>query len=104
MFEAMAAGKPIVLAVDGEASDMLARAAGGVAVPPGDADSLAAAIAHLALNPPERVRMGASAQRFVAAEFSRKRWADRYSSLLARISETAAGARPASSAAVRLGN
>ena len=104
MFEAMAAGKPIVLAVDGEASDMLARAAGGVAVPPGDADSLAAAIAHLALNPRERVRMGASAQRFVATEFSRNRWADRYSSLLAGISKTAADARPASSAAVRLGN
>jgi glycosyltransferase involved in cell wall biosynthesis len=104
MFEAMAAGTPVVLAADGEASAMLARAAGGIAVPPGDADALAAAIAHLALNPRERVRMGASAQRFVATGFSRTRWADRYCSLLGRISETAADARPVSSAAVGLGN
>ena len=36
MFESMAAGRPIVLAVEGEARATLERSGGGLAVPPGD--------------------------------------------------------------------
>src|SRR5262249_22780285 len=48
MFEAMAAARPILLAVEGEAQAVLERSGGGLAVPPGDAEALAAAIERLA--------------------------------------------------------
>src|SRR4051794_36509129 len=41
MFESMAAARPIVLAVDGEARETLERSSGGLATAPGDAAALA---------------------------------------------------------------
>jgi glycosyltransferase involved in cell wall biosynthesis len=78
MFESMAAARPIVLGVDGEARDVLDRAGAGVAVAPGDADALAAAIADLARHPDRRRAMGSAGAQFVEREFSRRTWAHRY--------------------------
>jgi len=86
MFEAMAAAKPIVLAVDGEARRVLERAEGGFAVTPGDADALACAITDLAENPELRERLGAMGSAFVAREFDRAVWAGRYLNILADAS------------------
>lgn len=85
MFEAMAARRPIVLAVDGEARATLERAAAGVAVPPGDPGALADTIAHLACDAVARAEMGESGGRFVEREFSRRQWAERYRTLLATL-------------------
>jgi glycosyltransferase involved in cell wall biosynthesis len=82
MFEAMAAGKPVVLGVDGEARSVLERAGAGVAVPPGEARALAGAIAALAANAEERERLGAAGRAFVAREFNRTVWAGRYLAIL----------------------
>ncbi len=50
MFEYLAAGRPVIGAVAGEAAQIL-REAGAVVVPPGDSAALAAAIAGLAADP-----------------------------------------------------
>lgn len=90
MFEAMAAGKPIVLAVEGEARELVERADAGLPVPPGDAVALARAVAQLAQRPGLREQLGRSGCAFVAREFNRAIWADRYLDILADASRTSA--------------
>ena len=90
MFEAMAAGKPIVLAVEGEARDLLERAEAGLPVPPGNAVALARAVAQLAQRPALREQFGSSGCAFVAREFNRAVWADRYLDILADASHSSA--------------
>jgi glycosyltransferase involved in cell wall biosynthesis len=88
MFEAMAARKPIVLAVDGEAKQTLERAQCGVWVAPGDARALANAVAKLARSADLRARLGNSGGDYVAREFNRALWAARYLRILSDVSET----------------
>jgi glycosyltransferase involved in cell wall biosynthesis len=95
MFEAMAAARPILLAVEGEAKLTLERAAAGIAVPPGDSEALAGAIVELASDPVRRAAMGAAGAQFVEREFSRSVWARRYLQVLDACRGTAAaGVRP----------
>jgi len=85
MFEAMAARRPILLGVDGEARAVLERAGAGVAFPPGDAAALAAAIERLGPDPAARDAMGEAGRSFVKREFSRAAWAARYIDLLSKM-------------------
>lgn len=85
MFEAMAAGRPILLAVDGEARLTLESAGAGMFVPPGDAGQLASAIERLTNDGDGRMLMGTAGARFAEREFSRAAWAARYCEVLARI-------------------
>jgi glycosyltransferase involved in cell wall biosynthesis len=101
MFEAMAAGRPIVLGVEGEAQTVLEHAGAGVAVQPGDAAAMAAAIARLASDRHERVRMGRAGAAFVAREFSRPLWATRYLSLLSQLPIADPAHQPVTSPALR---
>lgn len=78
MFEAMGAAKPIILGVEGEARRVLELSGGGIAVSPEDCKSLAMAIAGLADKKERRISMGIAGRSFVAREFSRKMWAERY--------------------------
>jgi glycosyltransferase involved in cell wall biosynthesis len=101
MFEAMAAARPIVLAVEGEAQAVLEHAGAGIAVQPGDAAAMAAAIARLASDRHERVRMGRAGATFVAREFSRPLWATRYLSLLSQLPVADPARQPVTSPALR---
>ena len=83
MFEAMAARSPILLAVEGEAKQILEAAGAGLAVPPADADAMTGAILELAATPERRAAMGAAGVRFVEREFGRRVWAERYLQILA---------------------
>ncbi len=78
MFEAMAAGKPVVLGVKGEALDVLRRAGAGIAVAPGDSRALLDAALDLAQNEMQRNEMGKAGREFVEREYSRKVWAGMY--------------------------
>jgi glycosyltransferase involved in cell wall biosynthesis len=86
MFEAMAARRPVVMSVGGEARSVLERSGGGVAVPAGDAVALADAIASLAADAGRREALGAAGGAFVAREFNRRAWAARYEELLNAVS------------------
>jgi glycosyltransferase involved in cell wall biosynthesis len=85
MFEAMAARRPILLGVEGEARAVLERGAAGLAFPPGDAGALAAGIERFARDGALRTKMGQCGGEFVQREFSRRVWAARYVDVLARL-------------------
>jgi glycosyltransferase involved in cell wall biosynthesis len=91
MFEAMAAGCPILLGVEGEALEILDRVGAGLAVVPGSADALIAAIQRLADQPSLRKTLGANGRAFVRREFNRRVWAGR---MLHVLEDIAAGAHP----------
>lgn len=83
MFEAMAAARPIVLGVEGEARRVIETAGAGVAVPPENAAALARAVCALAADPARRAAFGEAGRDFVAREYDRRAWARHYAELLA---------------------
>lgn len=75
LFEAMAAGKPVVLSVGGEAKAVLERAGAGIAVEPGNAEAITQAVTTLARSPEQRSAFGQAGRAYVVSEFSRDHWA-----------------------------
>jgi glycosyltransferase involved in cell wall biosynthesis len=71
LFDAWACERPVVLAVDGEARELLDEAGGGVFVPPENAGRLAAAIERLAADPAGCAAMGRRGRLVTVARFSR---------------------------------
>lgn len=79
----MAAGKPIIMAVEGDAADLVRRSEGGDVVPPEDAQSLADVVVRLAaLKPNELAELGANARRFYDEHLSFGRGMRAFTSLL----------------------
>jgi glycosyltransferase involved in cell wall biosynthesis len=87
LFDAMAAARPVVLMVDGEARRILETSGGGVYVPPGDAAGLTAAITTLERDPEGRARMGAAGRAFVTAHYDRRQQAARFAQIVAAAAE-----------------
>lgn len=85
MFEAMAAGVPILLGVGGEAKRVLDASGGGVAIQPEDAEALAGEIERLANDPEAREELGFAGREFVVGEFARSRWAKDYLQILQNL-------------------
>ncbi|WP_239380172.1 glycosyltransferase family 4 protein [Frankia sp. CIT1] len=84
MFELLAAGRPVIGALAGEAARILA-AAGGVVVPPEDPTALADAIRSLAGDPHRRKAMGVAGRAYVTDHFDRAVLARRYRTLLEEV-------------------
>jgi glycosyltransferase involved in cell wall biosynthesis len=82
MFEYLAAGRPVVGAVAGEAAQIL-REAGAVVVAPGDTAALAAAISRLAADPAQRAYLAAVGRAYVERFFDRAELARQYRKILA---------------------
>ncbi len=82
VFDYMAAGRPTLLAIDGVIREVIEAAGGGVYVPPGDADALAAAVRALADDPGACRRMGRAARDHVARHFDRGAQAEEFRRLL----------------------
>lgn len=85
VFDYMAAGRPTILAIDGVIRNVIEAGEGGIFVPPGDPDALAAAIRALADNPAAAAQMGESARQYVVAHFSRHDQALAFAELLERV-------------------
>ncbi|MFJ4433613.1 glycosyltransferase family 4 protein [Pseudomonas sp. NPDC089395] len=82
----MAAGKPILMAVEGDASDLVREAGCGVVAEPENAQSLAdACMALAALSAQERARMGERAAQFYRRELSLKVGAGRFGEHFRRL-------------------
>ena len=101
MFEAMAAAKPVILGVEGEARDILLSAQAGIAVPPENEDQVAQAIVTLSQNRVIAEALGENGQRAVRHDFSRKRQAARYLNVLAETVERYAQGRGGKAASTR---
>jgi glycosyltransferase involved in cell wall biosynthesis len=85
MLEAMAAGRPVLLAARGEATHLIERERCGVVVPPEDPRALAEALVALADEPERRRAMGAAGRRAVEREFGRETWLRRWHDLLSTL-------------------
>jgi glycosyltransferase involved in cell wall biosynthesis len=81
MFEYLAAARPVIGAVTGEAAQIL-REAGAVVVPPGDSGALAAAIGALAADPGRRDAIGRRGRAYVERFFDRAELAREYRKIL----------------------
>jgi glycosyltransferase involved in cell wall biosynthesis len=82
VFDYMAAGRPVLLAIDGVVRKVVEEAEAGVAVKPGDPDALADAIRDLAANPEKCRKMGVRGRTEIENKFSRNKLADQFTALL----------------------
>jgi glycosyltransferase involved in cell wall biosynthesis len=89
LVEGLAAGLPMVANVPGRATRLLREGGCGLAVPPGDAAALAAALRRLAGDPALRATMGRAARALAEARFDARRIA---AGLVETAEEAAAGA------------
>lgn len=71
VFDYMAAGRPVVLAIDGVIRQVVEQAGAGVFVPPGDPAAMAAAVRQMAAQPEETARMGAAGRAYLQKHFDR---------------------------------
>lgn len=82
VFDYMAAGRAVILVIDGVIRQVVTQAEAGVFVPPGDAQALANTIRHLAAHPDECRQMGMNGRSLIVSQFSRVELADRFTALL----------------------
>jgi glycosyltransferase involved in cell wall biosynthesis len=78
----MAAGRPVILAIDGVIREVVEQAGGGAFVPPGDPQALADAMRRLAADPTGSREMGMNARRYIEAHFDRPALAQKLAELM----------------------
>jgi glycosyltransferase involved in cell wall biosynthesis len=100
LLEAMAAGRPLLVAARGEAAALVAEAGAGVVVAPGDPAALADGIRRLHADPGLRSRLGASGREYVTARFGAHAAAEHWQTVLAEavLRYRAQGRSPAGAA------
>lgn len=86
VFDYMAAGKPVVLAIDGVIRSVVEEARAGVFVPPGNPVALAQAVQKLANDPEWGKQMGADGQEYVKLHFNRVKLAEQLARLIEGLS------------------
>jgi colanic acid biosynthesis glycosyl transferase WcaI len=82
MFEAMAASKPVIASVWGEAADLVETARCGLVVPPEDAVAMRDAVEKLAARRSLATELGENGRRYVLDHFDRRVIGDRFIKLL----------------------
>lgn len=87
VFDYMAAGRPVILAIDGVIRQVVEDSGAGIFVRPGDALALSAAIQHLAALPDHGQTMGMAGRRVVEERFNRRKQAGEFQLLLERLVE-----------------
>lgn len=85
VFDYMAAGRAVVLAMEGVIREVIENAHAGVPVPPGNPDALAHAIRELANNAQIRREMGLNGRQYVKAHFDRPIIAGKLARLMTRM-------------------
>ena len=82
VFDYMAAGRPVVLAIDGVIREVVEAAGCGIFVQPGDPSALAEAIITLVADPERSRKMGMAGRKYLEEYFSRERIAEKLVGLL----------------------
>ncbi|MBV9573400.1 MAG: glycosyltransferase family 4 protein, partial [Acidobacteriales bacterium] len=85
MLEFMACGRPVILGVEGQASDILQAANGGISIAPENSTELADAILRLAGDSQLSQTMGANGRNYILNFFSRGKTAASYLEVLQRV-------------------
>ena len=82
VFDYMAAGRPVILAIDGVIRQVIEKANAGIAVPPGDPDAMANAISELLTNPGKCRKIGMNGRKAIETQYSRTQLANEFTVLL----------------------
>lgn len=82
LLEYMACERPVIVAVDGQARQIVEEAGGGVFVEPENSQALAKAIVDLAKDPEQGRQMGARGRQYTVSKFSREKTARDYVTVL----------------------
>lgn len=85
VFDYMAAGRPVILAIDGVIREVVESAQAGLYVPPGQPPALAQAIEFLSRHPKICREMGQNGRKMVEKRYSRLIFAEKFSTLLETI-------------------
>jgi glycosyltransferase involved in cell wall biosynthesis len=85
VFDYMAAGRPVLLAIDGVIREVVEQAQAGIPVQPGNAPALAEAILTLACQPAVGRVMGLNGRSYVETHFDRVVLADKLARLLQEL-------------------
>ena len=88
VFDYMAAGRPIVLAIDGVIRELVEKAGAGIFVEPDNPQEMAEAVERLALSPQLRLEMGAQGRNYVTQHFDRRHQARAFEHMLREVSST----------------
>jgi glycosyltransferase involved in cell wall biosynthesis len=78
LYEAMAAGRPVVLVADGEAADIVRETNAGIVIRPGDINGLVQAIRRLRDQPGLRHELGENGRRATEDRFDSTKIAERF--------------------------
>jgi glycosyltransferase involved in cell wall biosynthesis len=81
VFDYMAAGKPVILAIQGVIQEVIEKAGAGIPVTPGDPGAVAQAVRKLAADPEMGAKMGQQGRQYIKEHFDRPVLADKLSSL-----------------------
>ncbi|MGD0469362.1 MAG: glycosyltransferase family 4 protein [Terriglobales bacterium] len=87
LLEYMACERPVIVAVDGQARQIVEEAGAGVFVEPENSKALVKAIVNLAKDPEHRKEMGANGRQYVVNKLSRERTARDYITVLETFRE-----------------
>lgn len=85
VFDYMSAARPVIVAIDGQARELVETAECGLFVEPENPPELARAIVELAGQPERRARMGANGLRHVREHFDRRKIAEEYLRLIENV-------------------
>jgi glycosyltransferase involved in cell wall biosynthesis len=91
VFDYMAAGRPVLLAIDGVIRQVIEEEQAGVVVAPGDAAALAEGVRRLAADPSAARRMGERGRAAVERRFDRRRQAQLLETTFRRVVEARHG-------------
>jgi len=85
MLEFMSSARPVILAVEGQARQILEEAGAGIAVEPENPVALAEAICHLAANRELGEALGQKGREYIVRHLSRKKTAEEYIRVLREL-------------------
>ena len=85
LLEYMACERPVIVAVDGQARQLIERAEAGVFVEPEDSSALADAIRGLAAHPDKTQQMGRNGREYILGNLSRESTARQYIQVLEKV-------------------
>ena len=89
VFDYMAAGRPVILAIDGVIREVIESAGAGIFIPPGDPQALSSAMLELASQPEKCKAMGLRGRQAVETRFSRAVLANNLEQILERLAGSA---------------
>jgi glycosyltransferase involved in cell wall biosynthesis len=101
MLEFMSCARPVVVAVQGQAREIVEAAEAGICVPPENPGALAAAVERLYGDEAERERLGQNGRRYIVGHMSREQTASDYLKVIERVVEAVQPPRVPAQSSVR---